>query len=236
MFQISGILEILQGFNHTSTPPEDIKIKRITKIQKIIITLSIGTLILIALMLITKSWDKDNEVINLVALIGIILIQIIMLANFLLEIVKVFLSIKNPKNKGLGNFLYEIKTDEERAMRVIAFRKNELEYTIYWLNLKISRYESRIKLFLGNNVTILSLIGLIWYNLNRIKDKLDYNNFYHLALTPNFLLTILLPCLISIFIIGITFGGIIMKRKIEKYKYQISIIDLALKFKKENDQ
>lgn len=136
----------------------------------------------------------------------------------------------------LISLIREIDKDEKNAMQLMEFNPRELQYAKYWLETKITRIESRLKLFFGDKTAALALLGLSWPVVKEL-GGLPWlsTSFSHFLSTDNIPDTIIMLCLALL--LGISLGGVVMKNVNEKYKYQVSLLELALKLKelKDND-
>lgn len=136
----------------------------------------------------------------------------------------------------LISLIQEINKDEKNAMQLMEFNPGELQYAKYWLETKITRIESRLKLFFGDKTAALALLGLSWPIVKEL-GGLPWlsTSFSHFLSADNIPDTIIMLCLALV--LGISLGGVVMKNVNEKYKYQVSLLELALKLKelKDND-
>jgi hypothetical protein len=115
------------------------------------------------------------------------------------------------------------------------FTDVELNYAKYWIELKIARNDSRLKLFFGDKTAALALLGLSWPVIKEL-GGLEWisSTFSHFLAPGHILDTIIWMCLALL--LGLSLGGIMMKNVNEKYKYQVSLIELALKLRTMKDK
>lgn len=133
----------------------------------------------------------------------------------------------------LVSLIQEIDKDEKNATRLMAFHADELQYAKYWIETKIARNESRLKLFFGDKTAALALLGLSWPVVKEL-GGLSWlsTSLSHFLSAENIPDTIILLCLAIL--LGMSLGGVMMKNINEKYKYQVSLLELALKLKEMN--
>lgn len=132
----------------------------------------------------------------------------------------------------LVSFIREIAKDEKNTLRLMEFNESELQYAKYLIEMKIARNESRLKLFFGDKTAALALLGLLW---SRVKEpgglawiSTSFNHF----LTPANILDTVIWRLCLVLLLRLTLGGM-MKNVNERYKYQVSLIDLRSKHMRE---
>lgn len=132
----------------------------------------------------------------------------------------------------LVSFNQEIDKDEKNAIRLMEFNENELHYAKYWIEMKIARNESRLKLFFGDVTAAMALLGSSWPMVTELGGLAWISTSFSHFLTPgNILDTVIWLCLVLL--LGLSLGGIMMKNVNERYKYQVSLIGLALKHMRE---
>ncbi|EOG1992450.1 hypothetical protein [Klebsiella pneumoniae] len=150
--------------------------------------------------------------------------------SFLPDIIIGFLILIKWRQHMLVSLTQEIDKDEKNARRLMEFSEVELQYAKYWIELKITRNDSRLKLFFGDKTAALALLGLSWPIIKEL-GGLDWisSTFSHFLVPGHVLDTIIWLCLALL--LGLSLGGIMMKNVNEKYKYQVSLIELALKLK-----
>lgn len=165
-----------------------------------------------------------------VALCFILSTPLFALLSFLPDIIIGVLILIKWRQHMLVSLAQEIDKDEKNAKRLMEFSEVELQYTKYWIELKIARNDSRLKLFFGDKTAALALLGLSWAIIKEL-GGLDWVSltFSHFLVPGHILETIIWLCLALL--LGLSLGGIVMKNVNEKYKYQVSLIELALKLK-----
>lgn len=130
----------------------------------------------------------------------------------------------------LVSLTQEIEKDERNAMRLMEFNEVELQYAKYWIELKIARNESRLKLFFGDKTAALALLGLSWPVIKELGGLEWVSSTFSHFLAPGHVLDTLIWMFLAL-LLGLSLGGVMMKNVNEKYKYQVSLIELTLKLK-----
>lgn len=127
-------------------------------------------------------------------------------------------------------FTLEIERDEEYAKSLFKYEKHELLYAKYWIETKVSRNESRLKLFFGDKTAAIALLGLSWPVIKAF-GGLEWlsKSISHFMMPGNLPDTVLLVFLALL--LGMSLGGLVIKNINERYKYQISLIELTVKLK-----
>mgnify|MGYP004713001891 CR=1 FL=1 len=95
---------------------------------------------------------------------------------------------------------------------------------------KFPRIESRMKLFFGDKTAAIALLGLSWPAIKAF-GGLEWlsKSISHFMMPGNLPDTILLVFLALL--LGMSLGGLVIKNINERYKYQISLIELTVKLK-----
>lgn len=231
MLNIEFILKKLSTLKPTPLLPADKKTQLASKIQNLLLTASVIMFLFPMYILITSGISNSSVTTKNLAIYILLLIQLLTISSFLIEMYKAVKSLIKFKEKTFKSLLHEINEDEKKSLLFIEFNDSEIEYAKYWINMKISRYESRISLFFGRNSTIISLLGLTWSSINSLDDIL---NKHVSEFTFSFWMVKALPWIGFSLLLAFSLGGIAVKRMIEKYRYQTSILDLTLKLKSIN--
>jgi hypothetical protein len=127
-------------------------------------------------------------------------------------------------------FLQEVDHDEKHAMKLVGYSERELQYAQDWIETKISRNESRLKLFFGNKTTILALLGLGWPVVKEMGGLKELPSIFNNFLSTGYFLESILWIFLAI-IVGLSLGGIFIKNINERYSYHVSLIKLTIKLK-----
>lgn len=127
-------------------------------------------------------------------------------------------------------FMQEVEHDEKHAMKLVGYSEHELQYAQEWIETKISRNESRLKLFFGNKTTILALLGLGWPVVKEMGGLKELPSIFKHFLSSGYFLESILWIFLAI-IVGFSLGGIFIKNINERYSYHVSLIKLAMKLK-----
>lgn len=235
MYRITQIISLLS--NSKSKPIKEwSKGERIAKRCKYwLLGLSLFFLFLCAMFATIHGYSHLSQSSKFIALCLAIIAQLFALLSFFPDIIIGVVTLIKWQQHILVSLMQEIDKDEKNAMRLMEFTEVELKYAKYWIKLKIARNDSRLKLFFGDKTAALALLGLSWPVIKEL-GGLEWisSTFSHFLAPGHILDTIIWLCLALL--LGLSLGGIMMKNVNEKYKYQVSLIELALKLKTMKDK
>lgn len=230
MYRITQIISLLS--NSKSKPVKEwSKGERIAKRCKYwFLGLSLFFLFLCAMFAIVHGYSHLSHPAKFIALCLALTAQIFALLSFFPDIIIGVVTLIKWQQHMLVSLIQEIDKDEKNAKRLMEFTRVELDYAKYWIELKIARNDSRLKLFFGDKTAALALLGLSWPVIKELGGLGWISSTFSHFLAPGHIVdTIIWMCLALL--LGLSLGGIMMKNVNEKYKYQISLIDLALKLR-----
>lgn len=230
MYRIMQIISLLS--NSKSAPVKAwSKGERVAKIfQYWFLSLAVLSIFICVVVFFINDQIPLSQYNKNVALYLILSTPLFALLSFLPDIIIGVLILIKWRQHMLVSLAQEIDKDEKNARRLMEFNEVELQYAKYWIELKIARNDSRLKLFFGDKTAALALLGLSWPIIKEL-GGLDWisSTFSHFLVPGHILDTIIWLCLALL--LGLSLGGIMMKNVNEKYKYQVSLIELALKLK-----
>lgn len=230
MYHITQIISVLS--NSKSKPIKAwSKGERIAKkLQYWFLGLALFFFFLCAALAIIHSYNPLSQSAKFIALCLTVITQIFALLSFFPDIIIGVFTLIMWRQHMLVSLMQEIDKDEKNAKRLMEFTEVELGYAKYWIELKIARNDSRLKLFFGDKTAALALLGLSWPVIKELGGLGWISSTFSQFLAPGHIVdTIIWMCLALL--LGLSLGGIMMKNVNEKYKYQISLIDLALKLR-----
>lgn len=235
MYRITQIISLLS--NSKSAPVKAwSKGERIAKkVQYWLLGLAVLFFVFCAGLAIIHNYIPLSQPIKFIALCLTLLTQVFALLSFFPDIIIGVYTLIMWRQHMLVSLAQEIEKDEKNAKRLMEFSEVELQYAKYWIELKIARNESRLKLFFGDKTAALALLGLSWPVIKEL-GGLEWisSTFSHFLAPGHVLDTIIWMCLALL--LGLSLGGIMMKNVNEKYKYQVSLIELALKLRVMQDK
>ncbi|HAV1845698.1 TPA: hypothetical protein JG928_004243, partial [Enterobacter hormaechei subsp. xiangfangensis] len=204
--------------------------RKAKKIQYWFLGLAVLFFVVCAILAIIHNYTPLSQPIKFIALCLTLLTQICALLSFFPDIIIGVYTLIMWRQHMLVSLTQEIEKDERNAMRLMEFNEVELQYAKYWIELKIARNESRLKLFFGDKTAALALLGLSWPVIKELGGLEWVSSTFSHFLAPGHVLDTLIWMFLAL-LLGLSLGGVMMKNVNEKYKYQVSLIELALKLK-----
>lgn len=168
--------------------------------------------------------DQGREIAKWFALLTIFIPAIYIIIDIGIGLVSIF----KFKSRSFDWLILEIDHDKKAIESLIKYKKETLLEAQDWLQLKCSRLSSRISTFIGNSdkYAVFSLIGLgwsVWKELSKVPSiSFSLSN-------GDIVQTLLLYG--TAFLTGIALGSMVINYQIQRYKYQIELIEFALKQK-----
>ncbi|WP_144884394.1 hypothetical protein [Leclercia adecarboxylata] len=235
MYRITQIISLLS--NSKSKPVKEwSKGERIAeKCKYWLLGLALCFLLLCAMFAVIHNYSHLSQSAKFIALCLAFIAQLFAVLSFFPDIIIGVVTLIKWQQHMLVSLMQEIDKDEKNALRLMEFTEVELNYAKYWIELKIARNDSRLKLFFGDKTAALALLGLSWPVIKEL-GGLEWisSTFSHFLAPGHILDTIIWMCLALL--LGLSLGGIMMKNVNEKYKYQVSLIELALKLRTMKDK
>lgn len=230
MYRITHILSLLS--NSKSAPVKAwSKGERIAKkIQYWFLGLAVLFFAVCAVLAIIHNYIPLSQPIKFIALCLTLLTQVCALLSFFPDVIIGVYTLIMWRQHMLVSLTQEIEKDEKNARRLMEFNEVELQYAKYWIELKIARNESRLKLFFGDKTAAFALLGLSWPVIKELGGLEWVSSTFSHFLAPGHVLDTLIWMFLAL-LLGLSLGGIMMKNVNEKYKYQVSLLELALKLK-----
>ena len=230
MHRIEQIISILSNAK-SSTVKSKSKPERVAlKLQYIFLVLSMVTFTVCVILAVIHSHTPLSPLAKLIGLSAALLTQVLAILSFLPDLIVGIVTIIMWKRHMLTSLIEEIDKDEQNAHLLMIFKTDELQYAKFWIETKISRIEARLKLFFGDKTAAIALLGLTWPVVKELGGlgwlSSTYNNF---MTTGHVIDTIIWLCLALL--LGFSLGGIMLKNINERYKYQVSLIELCFKLK-----
>ena len=230
MYRIEQIISLLSYFKSAPVKAWSKGERVAKKFQFWFLVLAVSSFIICLVLAGIHHYSPLSQSTKTVALILALLTQFFGMLLLLPDIIIGLVTLVMWRRHMLVSFIREIAKDEKNAMRLMEFNENELQYAKYWIEMKIARNESRLKLFFGDKTAALALLGLSWPIVKELGGLAWISTSFSHFLTPgNILDTVIWLCLALL--LGLSLGGIMMKNVNERYKYQVSLIDLAMKLK-----
>ena len=166
-------------------------------------------------------------------------IQIIAMALSLLAVIVTLLSLAIPiiasagslirwKKSSFLNLKKEFNHDTNYVTQLESFDCHQLEEAKYWIELKISRIESRIGYFFGEKTAAFAMFAIAWSCLKELGGW----EWMSETIKSGFALENLGNTLLlwaSAFVLGISLGGALLRRVAQHYVYQKELLNTALR-------
>ncbi|CZX00098.1 MULTISPECIES: hypothetical protein [Enterobacter cloacae complex] len=230
MYRITQIISLLSNSKSASVKEWSKGERKAKKIQYWFLGLAVLFFVVCAILAIIHNYTPISQPIKFIALCLTLLTQICALLSFFPDIIIGVYTLIMWRQHMLVSLTQEIEKDERNAMRLMEFNEVELQYAKYWIELKIARNESRLKLFFGDKTAALALLGLSWPVIKELGGLEWASSTFSHFLAPGHVLDTLIWIFLAL-LLGLSLGGVMMKNVNEKYKYQVSLIELALKLK-----
>lgn len=228
MNRINQIVSILSKMeSHTSFALIKSKKKISIKIQNYSLLGCLLCLIILgSLIFICLTFNIDKKSVEVFALLLLIMNHIFGIVCLSTPIVADMKSFFNMRKEVLNDFQMEINHDEKNVEQLEHYSITELEYAIYWLNLKIERFKARISDFFGTKTAILSILGLSY---SAVQSLGGFEKIGHIIFKGLFNSNIanIISILGLFFLLGISLGAIVIKKIINHFEYLKTIIELA---------
>lgn len=182
-------------------------------------------------LVILAAWHKFiselPEVLKLMALFFGCVAMALPLISMVIGILLAGISLYKIQEKSLEQFIQEVECHQNWITSLRTYPPEILEEAAKYLRLKISRMKGRISLFFGSpdKAALFSLAGMGWLVFKELSPKNKD------ALLSNFSLGVLnvetMVFYAIAFLTGIALGSVIMNGMIQRYSYQLDILDLA---------
>lgn len=177
-------------------------------------------------------WLNDGVVLSSLSkwvLIGFVALSLLLtLASFLLPIVAAGWVLLRWKTISRDNLKAEIRHEQAFAERLQAHDEDDLKDARIWLELKIKRLEGRIALFFGDKTATLGLLATAYLFLKEFGGFALLSGTLSVGLSTENVGDQLLVAAAAL-VFGISIGAVLLKQIAVRYRYQVEIIDLALR-------
>lgn len=229
MQEIKPLLEQLNQLESLPAKDRETYLESLTRRGYKYMTAITGVLFLILVILavwhkVSPFTDQGREIAKWFALLTIFIPAIYIIIDIGIGLVSIF----KFKSRSFDWLILEIDHDKKAIESLIKYKKETLLESQDWLQLKCSRLSSRISTFIGNSdkYAVFSLIGLgwsVWKELSKVPSiSFSLSN-------GDIVQTLLLYG--TAFLTGIALGSMVINYQIQRYKYQIELIEFALKQK-----
>lgn len=187
--------------------------------------------ILFLVLIILAVWHKTSpfsdlgrEIAIWIALLTMFVPTVYIFVDSCIGLISIF----KFKSRSFDWLILEIEHDKKAIDSISEYKKETLLEVQDWLQLKCSRLSSRISTFIGSSdkFAVFSLIGLGW----SVWKELSKTPSISLSLTNGDIVQTLL-LYGTAFLTGIALGAMIVNYQIQRYKYQLELLEFALKQK-----
>lgn len=230
MYQVDKIISLLSSFSASPANVLSKRDKNSKGLQQGFLILSIVFFLILLVLAVVQQLSPLPTYLRTMALISGLLAQVFALLMLMTDIVVGMATLMMWKKHTLEAFLREIKQNEKHATQLMAFHEDELQYAQFWLEKKISRNESRLKLFFGDKTAAIALLGLCWPVVKEIGGLENLPVIFSHFMVPGNMLDTFIWVILAV-LLGFSLGGIMLKNINERYSYQVSLIELTQKLK-----
>ena len=230
MQEIKPLLEQLNQLEPLPAKDRETSLENLTRRGYKYMAAITGVLFLIIVILVV--WHKASPFTNQGKEIAIwvsLLTMFIPTIYITIDICVGLISIFKFKSRSFDWLILEIDHDKKAIESLTKYKKETLLETQDWLQVKCSRLSNRISTFIGNSdkYAVFSLIGLGWSVWKELSKTPSVSFSLSNGDTVQTLLLYGTACLT-----GIALGSMIINYQIQRYKYQLELIEFALKQKK----
>jgi|GEM_PF-4018252 len=232
MKKIYSILELLKDLNQIREEKTSTTKSRWERIaaavsDALVILAGISFVLLAAL----GTWHKFVSVLpaeaKFVALFFGVVAMLLPMLSMVIGIVVSIFSIYKMHTTEFDRFLKEIELHQNWICILQAYPKETLEEAARYLRLKISRLRNRISLFFGSpeKAALFSLAGMGWLVFKEVNPKNKDALLANISIGEWNVETLIFY--IIAFLTGIALGSVMMNAVIQKYLYQLEVLELA---------
>lgn len=230
MYRVEQIMALLSYFKSAPVKAWSKGERIAKKCQYWFLGGSILFLIILFVLGVINYYNPLSDYLKIIALFVALISQVFSILFLLPDIVIGCMTLIRWRSHMLVSLIEEIDKDEKNSSRLLHFNEDELQYAKYWLEMKIARNESRLKFFFGDKTAALALLGLSWPIVKELGGVAWLSSSFNQFLTSGSVLNTIIWLGLA-FLLGISLGGIVMKNINERYKHQVSLIELSLKLK-----
>ncbi|CAG9181302.1 hypothetical protein LMG23992_04471 [Cupriavidus laharis] len=193
----------------------------------------IGGACFLAALLLT-GWNKFigpvPDFLRLAAILLLLASVICTLFSFVIEPTVFLLRIRRWKEDARDATLHELATDHRHITPLLGYGEDALQFAKHWLLTKIGRIDGRITQFFGKETALFSQFGIA-YAILKEGGGLPWlsSTVAHGLVEGNYVNTAILWALAFVF--GLSLGAIWLRAVQGLSKYQLELVDLALKQK-----
>lgn len=230
MKELDRLLKILNEVDPITPKEKETRIERISRkgykyILAITASLFVALLILAAWHRMSTLPESLNVIAQWIAFSAIVLPILYISFDLAVGLWAIF----NFKSRSFDWLILEISHDKKAIETLVEYKKSTLIEAQEWLELKCARMKSRISTFIGNSdkYAVFSLIGLGWSVWKEISKTSSTHPF---SLTNGDIVQTLL-LYGTAFLTGIALGAMIVNYQVQRYTYQLELIEFALKQK-----
>lgn len=230
MYQADKIILLLSSFSASPAKVLNGKEGVSKAFQQGFLMLSIVFFLILLVLAGIHQLSPLPTYVRTMALITGLLAQVFALLMLMTDIVVGMATLVMWKKHTLESFLREVDQDEKHATELTAFHEDELQYAQFWIEKKISRNESRLKLFFGDKTAAIALLGLCWPVVKETGGLENLPGIFSHFMVPGNMLDTFIWMILAV-LLGLSLGGIMLKNINERYSYQVSLIELTQKLK-----
>lgn len=150
------------------------------------------------------------------------------LVAFLAPIVASAINLFWWKKINFKNLSDDIQHESRLAAELTRYDEQALSDAKYWLDLQAKRAESRVSYFFGEKTAALALLGMAYICAKEFGGLHWVGESLKIGLTLGNIGNTALLAVIA-FIFGISIGALFLKHIAHRYRFQIELIDIALR-------
>lgn len=205
--------------------------RRAEKIANWIMGFAAGTFIILCAF---SAWHKFIGELSVtaksIALLFGAASMVLPVVSWLVNIASSLWSALNFRKNQLNRFLIELENDNQHVSSLMSASKDKLEQVQKLIQLKATRIRNRIGLFVGgpDKIALFSLAGVGWLALKELSSN-EVSSMANgmFSVVGSFTSYGFLQYAMA-FLTGIAFGAVLMNLQLQRYVYQLELLDLAI--------
>lgn len=229
---------IIQLFNYLEKSNSQRKLKnrktvksRLEKYSDILIMIGLGLFFLTFIMGFIYKFIYSPEILKTCAKSIIVVAELCFILSLLIQLIPALIFIKNFRNESQKLFFKYVEHNEEAVKVLSKYDKDTLLDGKEHIQIKINSNTSKNNLFIGKNVTIIFLLGLIYSSES---NKLDLITIFSQIFSYNYHFGNLLTLILFSLALGIYLGGYSLLLENRRLSQYIDLINMAIKRKERN--
>lgn len=227
MEKISELLNYLgECGSHKKTKNNITSKSQLEKYSDCLIRIGLGLYAFIFILALIYKFIYSSDILKSFVLCLEIIALLSFILGMLCQIAPAILHIKNFKKESQNLLIKTAKNNEETIKTLSKYDKETLEDSKDHIQLKINSNTSKNRLFIGQNVTIIFLLGLFYSYDN---NTLDLLTIFSKIFGQNYSFWNFLTWALFSLILGFYLGAFSLSIENRRLNYYIDLINIALK-------